>query len=114
MPIAINAMWLNLRPEALLDNVGELGAGRCGLGDNRWRARERHSGDYASLRYLGRAGGSRDAYPLIGRHAGDGLRQNVGRRKMRLVFARDRGGKAQPVFAGLRRIEADEYILERH
>jgi hypothetical protein len=27
MPIAVHAMWLNLRTEALLDDVSELGAG---------------------------------------------------------------------------------------
>ena len=33
---------------------------------------------------------------------------------MRLVLARDRSGKAQPAFACLGWIEADENILESH
>jgi hypothetical protein len=66
------------------------------------------------LRDLGRAGGSRDAHPFIWWRARDCLGKEVSCRKVCLVFARDRRGKAQPTFACLGRIEADEDILERH
>ena len=68
----------------------------------------------AQVKWLVARWGKRDARPFIGWHAGDRLRQQVGCRKVRVVLARDRGGKAQPALACLGRIEADENIFESH